>query len=178
MFEILVKDLFTGRESNLLDVGFGISQVLPILIQNYMQKVKGVFNSELESVSKLHIIEQPEIHLHPSAQSSLADLFIEGCQLNQKNRFIIETHSRNMILRLRRRIAERKISPDDVAIYYVKSGVNPDDPSEIERLDINEFGDIPDWPDDFFDQAYQDVIALKAARRQYEKKNEEDDTIW
>ncbi|MCK4258480.1 MAG: DUF3696 domain-containing protein [Halanaerobiales bacterium] len=167
MFKILVKNLVTGRVSNLLDVGFGISQVLPILIQSYMQKEIEEFNSE--PVTKLHIIEQPEIHLHPSAQSSLADLFIEGYQLDKQNRFIIETHSRNMILRLRRRIAERKISPDDVAIYYVKSGVNSDDPSEIERLDINEFGEIPDWPDDFFDQAYQDVIALKAARSQYEQ---------
>lgn len=78
---------------NLKDVGFGTSQVLPVVVQ-----------SVLAQKDTLVIIEQPELHLHPSAQAVLADLFIK--KTREGARFLIETHSEHILLRLQRRIAE------------------------------------------------------------------------
>lgn len=92
-----VKIRETEEESlivNLRDVGFGASQVLPVIVQ-----------SILASPGSLIVIEQPELHLHPQAQAALADLFIDYMKITGAH-FILETHSEHLMLRFRRRIAE------------------------------------------------------------------------
>lgn len=101
-------------EVSIKDVGFGISQVLPIVIQ--------VFDASNENTV---IIEQPEIHLHSKAQAELGDLFIKAIKVkeeeNSKKNLIIETHSENLLLRLRRRIAETFLGDVENSISISKN---------------------------------------------------------
>lgn len=102
---------------NLKDVGFGLSQVLPVLVQCYAGDTRRTI-----------LLEQPELHLHPRAQADLGDLLIDA--LGQGHRFLIETHSEHLLLRLRRRIAEttvkpssqveRKLQRDQLGVYFVE----------------------------------------------------------
>jgi predicted ATPase len=141
------------------DVGFGVSQVLPALVQ--------AFYSPPNSVVWM---EQPEIHLHPQVQAELADAFIsavssrvksEGKALIDRNvQLIIESHSEHLLNRLQRRIAEGVISPDQVAIYFCKrSATGP----QLEELKIDSDGNISNWPDDFFGDEMADIVARNVA---------------
>lgn len=145
--DILHKLTINQNSLNLdiTDVGFGISQVLPVIIQGFLS-----FNNSIT------LIEQPEIHLHPKMQADLADLFIE-IAINKKSNnkieyknLVIETHSEYLLRRLRRRISEGVISPDNVAIYLIKR--NPcieNDNSIIEELRIEEKGNF-EYPVEFY----------------------------
>lgn len=127
------------------DVGIGISQVVPVIV------------TALDGSERLLAIEQPELHIHPRLQAEIADLFIEAIHSN-KHRFIIETHSEHLILRLLRRIREtevnkapanRTLRTDDLAIYYLKQEDGTSRALEIEVDVKGEF--IQPWPDDFFE---------------------------
>ena len=132
---------------DITDVGFGISQILPIIVQGF-----------LSFKNSLTMIEQPEIHLHPKMQADLADLFIDivnkgesisGDFDNAQKYLLIETHSEYLLRRLRRRIAEGKISSEDVAIYFLE---HPDDGQSgtiINEKTISSNGYF-DWPQDFY----------------------------
>ncbi len=127
------------------DVGIGISQVVPVIV------------TALDGNDRLLAIEQPELHIHPRLQAEISDLFIEAIH-NNKHRFIIETHSEHLILRLLRRIretevnkapADRTLRTDDLAIYYLKQ---EDGSSRALQIDVDVKGEfIQPWPDDFFE---------------------------
>jgi predicted ATPase len=127
------------------DVGIGISQVVPVIV------------IALDGEERLLAIEQPELHIHPRLQAEIADLFVEAIQSN-KHRFIIETHSEHLILRLLRRIREtedgtavahRQLRTDDVAVYYMKQ---ENGCSTAMQIDVDIKGEfIQPWPDDFFE---------------------------
>ena len=88
----------------------------------------------------------------------MADLFIDIATTLQRQ-VIVETHSEHLVLRVRRRIAEGTIDPNDVSILYVeKQGAE----SKVRRLDINKRGHFDDWPEGF-DEAYQEAMALAMA---------------
>lgn len=140
--QILVKQ--NSLDLDITDVGFGVSQVLPVIIQGFLSKEKSIT-----------LIEQPEIHLHPKMQADLADLFIDiAIKKNSKkneitNKYlIIETHSEYLLKRLRRRISENKISPDSVAIYYIEPQEETKS-ATIKKIDISSKGAF-DWPKDFY----------------------------
>jgi predicted ATPase len=135
--ELLVTELNEDTKAksqvNILEVGFGISQVLPVVVQTL-----------LASENSIILIEQPELHLHPSAQAELGDLFIQVAKQHNV-RLIIETHSEHLLLRLRRRIAEttakmitasEMLNSEDVKLYYVDKvkGKSISTPVEIDDL--------------------------------------------
>ena len=163
-YEVLVKTHSKAPEVKLTDVGFGVSQVLPALVQAfYAPKGATVW------------MEQPEIHLHPKAQTVLADAFISAIHSWEDGgprgtQLIIETHSEHFLNRLQRRVAEEIVSPEEVAIYFVdnKRGV-----AQIDELKLDEFGEITNWPKDFFGDEMEDVAArtLAAIDRRTKKKN-------
>ena len=175
MYRIVVKDLQTGVENNITDVGFGLSQVLPIIVQ-VLQKNRGKERSYTspmrDKAMNINIIEQPELHLHPDAQSNLADLFIHGAAVNINNFFIVETHSEHLILRLRRRILEGTIDSDKVAIYYVER-FDENKGSSVKELKIDSKGNIKDWPTDFFDQDYKEIMEINKIKANNDKGEEE-----
>ena len=122
---------------DITDVGFGISQILPVIIQGF-----------LSAKNSTTIIEQPEIHLHPKMQADLADLFIDIVKKANGKKLIIETHSEYLLKRLRRRISEGVISPDDVSICLFNPQTK-ENGATIDNLDIAEKGFF-DWPVDFY----------------------------
>lgn len=125
------------------DVGFGISQLLPFVVQSLI--------SERQIIS----IEQPEVHVHPRLQADLGDLLAEAIQRPRQNQFIIETHSEHLILRLQRLIYEKKIKPQEVSVVYVSRGP---DGAKSQRLNLDEEGDfIDEWPDGFFPERLREL---------------------
>jgi predicted ATPase len=126
-------------------VGFGISQVLPIIVQSML------------SYGKTLLIEQPEIHLHPRLQSELATLFVESIKEPYRNEFVVETHSEHLILRLQRLIRQGTLQADDVSVLYVDR--TPDGSRCIPlRLD-SKGGFIDRWPGGFFEESYHEMFS-------------------
>ena len=155
IYKLAVSNVGFSFELDITDVGFGISQLLPILVEGFASPP-----------GKTIMIEQPEIHLHPKMQSDLADLFIDiaGISNTEKDgegyrrNLIIETHSEYLLSRLRRRIAEGYIKHSDVALYIVSKG--PDGSgSVIKSAHIPENGGF-EWPEDFFADDLEDTLAF------------------
>ncbi len=140
-------------EANLVDVGFGVSQVLPVVTLAY-------FVPEGSTV----ILEQPEIHLHPLAQTALADLLVTVSR-DRRIQFLVETHSEHLFRRLQFLIADEQISPEDCQLYFVKRG---EENAVLERLEVDEFGRIKNWPERFFGDAIGEVE--RQTRRMIERK--------
>ena len=155
-YECLVRQYKDGPEVSLTDVGFGVSQVLPLLTQCYYVPENSIL-----------IFEQPEVHLHPKVQSDLADVLIDVVK-NRNVQIILESHSEHLLLRLMRRIAEEGISADDTALYFCQ--IN-DGTSEIERLKVDEYGNISNWPQNFFGNEMGDLVEKTKAEMQRRKEN-------
>ncbi len=144
---------FENVRLRIQDVGCGVSQVLPLIVALSLKK------------RKLVMIEQPELHLHPSLQTQLGDLFLELTG-NVESRAIIETHSEHLILRILRRIRETSegdlqagaISafPDQVAVFFLDQSEYG---TRVNRLRINEEGEfIDDWPHGFFEERAEELF--------------------
>jgi predicted ATPase len=153
-FEVLIRTNAWSPEVKITDVGFGVSQVLPALVQAfYCPQNTTVW------------MEQPEIHLHPQVQSVLADVLISAVQAYQDGaarnvQLIVESHSEHFLTRLQRRIAEEVIAPKEVAIYFCR---NTEDGAVLEPLPLNLFGEIENWPQDFFGDQMGDLSARRIA---------------
>lgn len=151
----LIRDIPTEFKTNLDNVGQGISQILPLITKSYMKEEK----------ASLTIIEEPELHLHPSAHGDLAERFAESLE-DVNKRYLIETHSENFILRLRRLIAEKKYSfftIDQVRIYYVEYD-EENNQSNLREVTISESGDVKNWPRKVFSESLDELIAIKNAQ--------------
>ena len=138
LFEVRLMDIRRKEPVSVAwkDVGYGISQLLPFIVQSLV--------SEKQIIS----IEQPEVHVHPKLQADLGDLLAEAIKEPRQNRFIVETHSEHLILRLQRLVYKGKIKPEDVSVIYVSRGP---DGAKAERLRLDEEGDfIDEWPNGFF----------------------------
>lgn len=147
-----------GASVPLTDVGTGVSQVLPVItLLQYVPEGATV------------IFEQPEIHLHPLAQAGLADAIVQAA-IHRRLQVILESHSEHLLLRLQRRIAEskppgtatpRELSSEKVKLFFAKAdgGV-----STLVPLDLDEFGNIRNWPDKFMGDAFDEVAAAELRR--------------
>lgn len=150
------------------DVGTGISQVFPVLVSAY------------EGKERLVVIEQPEIHVHPKLQADLGDVFIEAAlaENGPHHKFLIETHSEHLILRLLRRVREccsgdgfdlpsaesadpsggirPEIRPEDICVLYV---IPKETGAEVIQLEVTEDGDFStNWPHGFFTDRAEELF--------------------
>jgi predicted ATPase len=163
-YEVKVRTKGSPDFVDLPDVGFGISQVLPVLVQCFYAPSNSII-----------LMEQPEIHLHPRAQSLLADVMIDviNSRENGKPRniqMIIETHSEHFLRRLQRRIAEDAVPQEKVAAYFANVSWYP---ATLERLEIDLFGRIRNWPENFFGDEMEDITEQsKAAMKKRMERNE------
>ena len=132
-----------GMDCNLLDVGFGISQVLPVLTLAY-------FAPRNSTV----IIEEPEIHLHPLAQRLLADLFVKVA-MDRDIQFLVETHSEHLFRRLQFLIADEQFDEDQCRLYFVERG--HEGAAALRGLELDTYGRIANWPENFFGDAIGDT---------------------
>jgi predicted ATPase len=139
------------------DIGVGISQVLPII----PLAISGGWDNE-----GLIAIEQPELHIHPAMQVGLADVFIEGLQYDNnilfQKRFILETHSEHILLRLLRRVREPKedtneeLKADELGVYFLEPS---SDGIIATRIRVNDEGEFKDpWPRGFFNERAEELF--------------------
>lgn len=153
LYRVVVRRSAKSAPVLLTDVGFGVSQILPVLVLlAYVPKGSTV------------VLEQPEIHLHPAVQAGLADVILETARV-RKVQVVVESHSEHLLRRLQLRVAEEQAEPDDIALYFCnQDGVQ----SHIRRLELNIFGEIENWPDDFFGDPFGETAAIVRAglRRQ------------
>lgn len=163
-YEVQVRTKGAIKDVDLPDVGFGVSQVLPVVVQSFYA-----------SPGSTVVIEQPELHLHPGVQADLADMFIEAIHAKEdyeerRIQFIIESHSEHFLQRLQRRIAEGEVKPSEVALYFCQTSQSG---STLEELKVNLFGDISNWPTDFFGDPISDLTARMdaAAKREHETQS-------
>lgn len=140
----------TGRSTPvyLTDVGFGVSQILPVL----------VLLAYVPSGSTV-MLEQPEIHLHPSVQSGLADVILEAATVRGVQ-VLVESHSEHLLRRFQRRVAEETATPSDVKMYFCDVGHHG---STASPLVLNVLGEIENWPEDFFGDPLSETAAITRA---------------
>ena len=124
-----------GPQRNLIDVGYGVSQVLPVITELLRQDAPPMF-----------LLQQPEVHLHPSAQAALGSLF---CQVaGPERQLVVETHSDHLIDRVRMdvRDGKTKLKPEDVSILYFERN---DLDVRIHSLRFDDNGNVLDAPDGY-----------------------------
>jgi predicted ATPase len=162
-YEVLVRTSTRSPKVKLTDVGFGVSQVLPVIVECFYVPRRSIV-----------IFEQPEIHLHPRVQADLADLFIDAIHareggVHRNCQFIIESHSEHFLRRLQRRIAEEQLAPSDAALYFVHTQT---DVARLEELKVDIFGNILNWPEGFFGDEMEDLVARTEAQARRTSKAE------
>ncbi|HYC04479.1 MAG TPA: DUF3696 domain-containing protein [Azospirillaceae bacterium] len=159
--ELQVRTPGVEKYHDLTNVGVGVSQVLPIVVM-----------ALIAPVGSLLIFEQPELHLHPRVQTRLADFFISIAKHGKQ--CILETHSEYLIYRLRRRVAESH--GDDFSklskLYFVERLHGE---TTARPVEINKYGAIIDWPEDFFDQSQDEAerILLAASQKKSQERKAE-----
>lgn len=138
-------------ETNLVDMGYGVAQILPVITQ-----------SLLSNRGSVTCIEQPELHLHPGAQAKLADMFIEAAERHAH--LLIETHSEHLILRFQRRVRKQQLDVKDVWVAYTTR--NQDEGcSYLHRLRMTREGEFLDyWPEGFFPERRVELYDLEDAQ--------------
>jgi predicted ATPase len=133
-YELLIER--KGEKTNLKDVGVGVSQVLPVIVA-----------ALCAAPGHIVIVEEPESHLHPLAQSVLAELFAEVSK-ERGVQFIVETHSEHLFRRMQTLMAKGQVRQgSDCRMYFVERS-GPD--ASLRALETNGYGGITNWPDKFF----------------------------
>ena len=159
-YEIRIRKNAESPAVTLVDMGYGLSQFLPVLVLCYY----------VPEGSTL-ILEQPGIHLHPMVQSQLADLLIEV--VTERNlQVIVESHSEHLLVRLQRRIAEGKIEGDKIGLYFC-SNDEAEGVSTLEPLEVDKVGNIRNWPENFFGDVMGDMFAITDAQAKQLQLQEE-----
>lgn len=148
----LIND--TGLKTSIKHVGFGISQLLPIVVQGLRMPEDGTL-----------ILEQPEIHLHPKIQSLLYD-FLYSLTLQNK-KVIVETHSSHFITRMRRRIAEDESNEmdDRINLTFIENNI-------FRSIELDDYGTLDYYPKDFIEQSNVELRAIVQAQMKKRLKNQ------
>ena len=135
-FQIQVQ-VRSNTDANLMDVGYGVSQCLPILVDVF------------DSINTQFILQQPEVHIHPRAQAELATFFVESVK-SSNNRFLIETHSDQIVDRIRINVRKGLVSAEEVSILYFEP---KDNAVRVHNLWLDEHGNLEGAP-----QGYRDFF--------------------
>jgi predicted ATPase len=157
LYEMSLRSRRWKALENIADIGYGLSQVLPVIVEGLLVPRGGVY-----------MVQQPELHLHPDAQAAMMDYFIYLAVAGV--RVIVETHSEYMLLRLRRRLAEAgsqhpagpsrfrlRLSREMVSVLRA---VSTKDGAEVTELRIDEGFQFEDLPADFMSQSLDDRMRL------------------
>lgn len=153
-YELHVQHPITKEYENFADVGYGNSQVIPVLIGGYNLRPGDVY-----------LVEEPEIHLHPKAQAELGDFFVDLFESGVQS--IIETHSEHMILRLQQHVVSGRISPKNIAVYYINPTENGKIPVLLELDNLGKF--LSPWPGGFFPERLHEATQLAVLRSKSNK---------
>lgn len=148
LFQVAVRRTAQAPEVLITDVGFGVSQVLPVITLCYYAPEGSTL-----------LLEQPEIHLHPHVQAGLADVFIDAIK-SRNIQIILESHSEYLLRRLQRRIAEEILPADAAALYFARIEAGE---SKLDALQLDAYGNITNWPKNFFGDEMGELVAMTQA---------------
>jgi predicted ATPase len=148
LFQVLVRRDPKAAEVLITDVGFGVSQILPVITLCY-------YAPEGSTI----LLEQPEIHLHPRVQAGLADVLIDAAK-TRNIQIILESHSEHLLRRLQRRVAEEVLLPEQAALYFCFAEQGE---SHLTPLELDAYGNITNWPRDFFGDDLGEIAAMSQA---------------
>ncbi len=144
----------SGLKTSIKHVGFGISQLLPVVVEGLLMSKKGTL-----------IVEQPEIHIHPKIQSQLFD-FLYGL-IKQGKKVIVETHSSHFITRMRRRIAEDESNKmdDTIGLTFIEGNI-------FRSIELDDYGTMDYYPINFIEQSNTELKAIIKAQMKKRAKND------
>ena len=147
-FQLTVR--VRDKAVNLLDVGYGVSQILPIIVDPLIQRGTRFF-----------LLQQPEVHLHPRGQAALATFLLDQTQ-DSNRRFIVETHSDQIIDRLRIEVRDRKLDPEIVSLLYFEQGRNG---VRIHEIELDSEGNLTNAPSSYRDFFLNEEYSLLGIQR-------------
>jgi AAA ATPase domain len=150
VYELRLRDLRSGRWANFADLGSGIGQAFPVIVEGLRTPPGGMF-----------LVQEPEIHLHPDAQLAMADFLI--ALVNSGRRVIAETHSEALLLRIRRRIVEAthrraELGHEDLSVLIVEQAERG--PSRVRHVSIDDLGQLTGWPSGFYEDTTKERLEL------------------
>ena len=156
LYELRLKDVESGRWANFADVGFGIGQAFPVLVEGLRTPPDSMF-----------IVQEPEIHLHPDAQLAMADYLVDLARSGRT--VIVETHSEAILLRVRKAVAEadrglgghQGLREDQLSIVHVES--DKDGNSHTTPLRVDELGQVQGWPEGFMEEVTRERLDILGA---------------
>jgi predicted ATPase len=148
LYKVTVRREENSPPALLTDVGFGVSQILPVLVLLY-------YVPDGAAV----ILEQPEIHLHPKVQAGLADLIVSVVKA-RNIQVVVESHSEHLLRRLQRRVAEELFPQANIALYFCDFANGE---SSLTRLKLDSYGRITNWPEGFFGDDFEEIAAIEKA---------------
>lgn len=157
-YELLIEQ--NGEASNLKDVGVGVSQVLPVIVAALFARPGHIV-----------IVEEPESHLHPLAQRQLAELFATVSR-ERNVQFIVETHSEHLFRRMQTLIAQKSVSPEQTAMYFVERDGKA---ARLRPLEVDVVGRIKNWPQNFFGDSLGETRTQTELAIQHAKQMREQD---
>lgn len=142
-FQVMIR--VGGKQVNILDVGYGVSQMLPIVLQ-----------SILAAKGEMLLIQQPEVHLHPRAQAALGSFFVEMVA-KAKKALVVETHSDYIMDRIRQEVAAGRIRSEDVVFLYLeRKGLK----TRVFPLTLDKLGNIEGAPPTYRDFFLRETMNL------------------
>ena len=151
-----LKNEDSERSTNLADLGVGFSQIIPIILQLWQAASPNTKKNRSSKYLKHScvIIEQPELHLHPAYQATIADVMVAALDnvksVNRELSIIAETHSPHLINRLGELVSEGKLSPNDVDVIMFEDGSEAEESMvSVSRFDSQ--GVLTNWPYGFFE---------------------------
>ena len=151
--ELMVESPLRTTQIRLEQSGRGVAQVLPVLATALMSGASG---------PGVDIIEHPEAELHPASHAEVVELMLENLA-GASRPLIVETHSPMIVLRARRWVVEQRIQPADVVMYWINSDRR--NGYTIEKIQINERGELDNWPAGVFAEDYAEILAMRRALR-------------
>jgi predicted ATPase len=153
-FELVVTQPHLAKPVDLTSVGVGVSQVVPVVLLCLLSEPGGVL-----------LLEQPELHLHPAMQQRLADFFVRMARSGRQ--LVVETHSEYLVNRLRLRVAQDQTDATSALVSVINVS-REKGRTHCEKVDVNRYGSIEQWPAGFFDQATteaEDLLLAGLAKR-------------
>lgn len=150
--ELLIEN--DGQAINLKDVGVGVSQVIPVIVAALFAKPGHIV-----------VIEEPESHLHPLAQTKLAEMLSQVSK-ERKVQFIVETHSEHLFRRMQTLIAKRQLTINDAAMYFVEREGKV---ARMRPLEVDGFGAVKNWPPNFFGDSVGEAREQAMARAKHQR---------
>lgn len=138
-FEVSLHNYITGEVENIVDVGYGCSQVVPILVAGYTAREGSIL-----------LMEQPELHLHPKAEAEIGS-FLKDIVEKKDVQLFIESHGVHLLIRLQRHVASRQIKPEDINVFYVYPDERKKKRKLLKKIPLGEDGYfLQKWPKGFF----------------------------